>query len=127
MQALSRAKGKTIESITFSQTSADRYENKMVITFDNGDALAVYDDGQQCCERRYMVANEDMSFYPGAEFYDLDVRDAVISTLSDGDILELQFMIVSTSFGSFTASVGCPISRPGAWSAHTRAMTGTCC
>jgi hypothetical protein len=77
-------------------------DNKLTLGFANK-RLSFYDDGQNCCEQRYMVCDDDLSFYENAEFYGIEVKDGPAVEV-DYDHKECQFLIVRTSAGEFTVA-----------------------
>lgn len=80
---------------------ADR--ERLRIELDGGLTLVATDDGQSCCESRYMTCDDDLSHFAGATLTGLEVRDG---PEEDGgyDVHEQQFLIVNTSAGSFTVA-----------------------
>jgi hypothetical protein len=86
--------GQTINKIEISDSQLD-------ITFTSGDKLSIYDDGQSCCEHRYMRTDDDLNYFAGHALTSLELRDAPDE--SDGyDTHEVQFLIITTNQGSFT-------------------------
>lgn len=90
-----RAIGKTIKSAKLS-------DDVLKFEFTDGTGLNVWDDGQSCCEERYMTTDDDLSAFAGAEFRGLDLRDGPTVVGGYGDVHEVQFLIVKTSLGDFT-------------------------
>lgn len=80
------------------------------LTFDDGSVLRVFDDGQECCEDRYMTTDDDLAWYEGAQLLDIEVRD--VGEREDNrdahevqflvDAHEVQFLVVTTTKGAFT-------------------------
>lgn len=92
--------GKTITAI--SLTDDDSTEDRLRLTFDDGSKIAIYDDGQSCCEHRYMHTDDDLSVHIGATLVDGELRDGPEDTGEYGDSLECQFLLITTSRGVFT-------------------------
>lgn len=86
--------GKIITKIEFS-------EDALYLYFDSG-RLKVWDDGQSCCEHRYMHTDDTLDYYVGANFIGLDVADAPDIYDEWGDVHEIQFLNIRTSKGGFT-------------------------
>lgn len=65
-----------------------------------------FDDGQSCCEQRYMVTDDDLNHMKGAILQDIEVRDGPpVDSDHDGDYgdsHEQQFLEIITSKGNFT-------------------------
>jgi hypothetical protein len=78
-------------------------DNALFLTFDDG-VLRVFDDGQSCCEARYMVTDDDLDSFAGATLLDLSVEDGPGVEDEWGEAHEMQFLHVKTSKGSFTMS-----------------------
>ena len=90
--------GKTIESIQLA-------DNTLKFLFDDGTKLNLRDDGQSCCESRYMTCDDDLTVYTGATLDGAEIADApdTSSTCEDGyGEHEVQFLKVKTSKGVFT-------------------------
>lgn len=69
--------------------------------FSDSSGIVIYDGGQNCCEQRFMTIDDDLSYFVGAELWGIDLRDAPNIDDEDG-VHEVQFVIVTTSKGSFT-------------------------
>lgn len=64
-------------------------------------SLRIWDDGQSCCEHRYMSSDDDLKYYIGSKFTGAEIRDA--PNMDDVyDVHEVQFLIVNTDKGDFT-------------------------
>jgi hypothetical protein len=89
-------RGKLIEKITVK-------DDKLFIRFDDC-TLVLMDDGQCCCETRYMTCDDDIHYWEGHAFMGYEIRDAPnIQDDSYGDH-ECQFLIVNTFVGDFTVA-----------------------
>jgi hypothetical protein len=89
------AVGKKITALTLGDDDALHF------TFSDGYRLKLYDDGQSCCESRYMRTDDDLSYFVGAELLSAEVRDAPSMPDEYGEH-EVQFLVVTTSKGVFT-------------------------
>lgn len=73
-------------------------DKSMDIVLENGDTLTLWDDGQSCCEYRYMVCDDDLSTFVGATLKDIQVVPA--DNLHDGyEVHEVQFLNIVTDLG----------------------------
>jgi hypothetical protein len=74
----------------------------IVISFNDGSSLRLFDDGQSCCEQRYFNCADDLQYYLGCRL--LEITDGERTAVEDeyGDIKESQFLHVKTSKGTFT-------------------------
>lgn len=91
--ALSASLGKTIAHLAI-------IGDALTFTFDDGSVLRVEDTGQSCCENRYMTSDDDLPSYIGGTLSSMEVRDA--PDVDDGDVHEVQFLVVTTSKGDIT-------------------------
>lgn len=78
-------------------------DNELHLHFTDGTGIRVWDDGQSCCETRYMTTDDDLPAFVGATFTGLELRDAPNRTDEDSyEEHEVQFLLVNTSKGVFT-------------------------
>lgn len=89
-----KAIGKTIKDIF-------KENNALTIKFDDGKKLLISDGGQSSCEERYMTIDDDLSGYDGAILNKIELRD-VQESEENYEVHETQFVVVTTSKGSFT-------------------------
>jgi hypothetical protein len=86
---------KVIETVTLD-------EENLVISFTDNTQLTIWDDGQSCCEARYMTTDDNLSDFNGATLLDFELK-SVESGDDDGwEEHEIQFLDVKTSNGVFT-------------------------
>lgn len=76
-------------------------DNVLVIDFSDNTYLRIYDNGQDCCEWRYMTCDDDFSSLYGQRLdrvveKNVDIRDG------DGDVHEVTFLEIGTNFGFIT-------------------------
>jgi len=79
----------------------DRYE--LVLTFEDGTALTFTDQGQSCCESRYMVCDDDLQNFIGSTFTGAELLDGPRQPDDYGEH-EVQFLHIATTRGKFTVS-----------------------
>ncbi len=90
--------GKIIRSL-----SVDDHELRIVFT--DGTGVRIFDDGYSCCEHRYMNCDDDLAAFAGAEFFNAELREGPnIEDGEYGDVKECEFLVVTTSTGSFTVA-----------------------
>jgi len=93
-EAFSSSIGKTIANL-------ELVENELHFTFADSSKVKLFDDGQSCCEDRYMNTDDELPAFIGAKLMDAEVRDG--GSQEDGaGVKESQFLIVTTSLGQFT-------------------------
>lgn len=91
----------TITALKLGEDDALHFE------FADGSKMKLWDDGQSCCESRYMRTDDNLADFVGATLLDLELRDApdVKDTSDDyGEEHDVQFLVVKTSRGDFTMS-----------------------
>ncbi len=95
VEAMTEAAGKEIAAL-------DIDEKRLLFTFTDGTAMKLYDDGQSCCEYRYMHTDDQLEDFVGAEFREAEVRDGPEIVDDYSDVKESQFLVITTSTGQFT-------------------------
>ena len=98
------ALGKTISDLRFSEN-----DSALSITFADGSKLTLFDDGQTCCETRYMRTDDNLAEYIGGRLLGAEVKDVpeLIGFWKDEDEYgdhDIQFLEITTSKGSFVMS-----------------------
>ena len=89
------------QKIVALELDSARDKERLLLTFENGYRLALLDDGQSCCESRYMTTDDTLSDYVGADFVEVELRDAP-SKGGEYEEHDIQFLVIKTSRGSFT-------------------------
>lgn len=93
-----KAVGKKILNVELVDDSVLR------LVFEDGTGLEFSDEGQSCCERRYMsVDGDDLAEFIGASYVEAFIKDAP-EIEDEWGVHEVQFLEVSTSKGSITVS-----------------------
>ena len=88
--------GKMISGLTL-----DEEGGFITIEFNDGTNLRVSDEGQSCCEHRYMRTDDDMRHFIGAKLTGLEVKEAPEEE-DEWGAHEVQFLEVQTDRGVFT-------------------------
>jgi hypothetical protein len=98
IEAVKNSIGKTISNVVL-----DKENDRAILTFEDKSRLVLWDDGQDCCERRYMVCDADLPYFPGAKLLDVCIRSAENIKVEEdewyGGEHEVQFLIVKTDKG----------------------------
>lgn len=77
-------------------------DDRLYISLNDGTTLVVFDDGQSCCEHRYMRTDDDLSAAAGSKFLGVEVKEAP-DIEGDGDgTHEVRFLEIQTDRGCFT-------------------------
>jgi hypothetical protein len=71
--------------------------------FEDGTGMRLFDDGQSCCESRYMVIDDDLEYHSGAVLKDVQLREAP-DVETEYDTHEVQFLEVHTDKGVVSAA-----------------------
>lgn len=96
-KAMQAAIGKKIAEVRLGSDEALHF------VFGDGSKMKLFDDGQSCCEARYMRTDDDLAYFVGANLLSAEVREAAEQTEGEyGEMHEIQFLVVGTSKGEFT-------------------------
>lgn len=87
--------GKKIKNLKLGEDDALHF------VFEDDSKIKVLDDGQACCESRYMRTDDELSYFIGAELTSMEIREGPEEE-DDYGAHEVQFLVVGTSKGSFT-------------------------
>lgn len=74
-------------------------EAAVLVEFDEGTVLKLRDDGQSCCESRYVTTDDDLAAYSGAKLIDIELADAPSVEDEYGEEHEVQFLRIHTDKG----------------------------
>ena len=87
-------------------TKLEENDNRLLVGLGNGRTIALFDDGQSCCEDRHMTIEDDLNYHVGGTLQNIEVRDAPVieDNPNDiwGDVHEVQFLVITTSKGVLT-------------------------
>lgn len=97
-----------------SQRSSDEYagrtitaarieDNRLLIDFADGEKIAIFDDGQSCCEYRYMTCDDDPASLVGHQWISAEVAPGPDAS-ADYDVHEQAFLVVKTTGGLITVA-----------------------
>lgn len=95
VNAFKSALGKTIAKLWLGDDDALHF------VFTDGSKIKLADEGQSCCEERYMRTDDDLSDYIGAKLLGALVKPAPNEPVKYGEH-EVEFLEVQTDRGSFT-------------------------
>jgi hypothetical protein len=70
------------------------------IKFEDNSILQLWDDGQSCCESRYMCTDDDLTEFTNCKLIKIEVKDGGCKDDDDG-LHEIQFLEITTDKGSF--------------------------
>lgn len=95
VEAFNYGVGKKITALSLGD------DNRLHFVFEGGYKMCVYDDGQSCCETRYMHTNDKLEDFVGSVLQSATVQEAPNIPHEWGEH-EVAFLVVTTSLGVFT-------------------------
>jgi hypothetical protein len=93
--AFTGAVGKTIAALSLGEDDALHF------VFADGSKVRLFDDGQSCCENRYMRTDDNLAEFVGAKLLGAEIKEAP-NVQAEYDEHEVQFLEVQTDHGVFT-------------------------
>lgn len=89
--------GKTIADVVID-------EHELTISMYDGSTIVFCDEGQQCCETRFMSCDDDLPYFSGAVYLGSEINDvAGPGGPGSGEIdHDIAFLVIHTSKGDFT-------------------------
>jgi len=85
-------------------TSIELTDDALTFTMEDGYRMRLRDEGQSCCENRYMRTDDNLPDFVGSTLLGAEVADAPSTSGEYGDEHEVQFLRVSTSSGVLVCS-----------------------
>ncbi len=79
-------------------------ENTFQIHFTNGNILEVADDGQSCCEHRYLTCDDDLDGLPGQTIVSIEVSGVGLAD-DDGSGMDHEQAFVRIQFSRFAVTL----------------------
>lgn len=95
--AFNKALNKKIMSIELT-------DDALTFTMEDGYRMRLRDEGQSCCENRYMRTDDNLLDFAGSTLLGAEVADAPSASGEYWDEHEVQFLRVSTSSGVLVCS-----------------------
>jgi len=74
------------------------------IKFDDGTKIKLFDDGQSCCESRYMTTDDDVKSLVGGRWVHAKVKEGPFEEGEYGDCHETAFLEIQTDTGFITVT-----------------------
>ena len=81
-----------------------RVDDGLRLSFTDGTGILFFDDGQSCCEHRYMVCDDNLDDFIGATLLSAEVADADSPDNDVYTVHDVQFLRVATSRGMIVCS-----------------------
>ena len=89
------AKGKTIAAVLLA-------DDTIHVEFDDHTKLRIADDGQSCCESRYITCDDELTDLVGQKLVDVTLSDGPSSEGEYGDEHDTAFLRIVTDGGEAT-------------------------
>src|SRR3954471_24323172 len=87
VEAFKAAVGKEIATVEMKR-------DVLCFDFTDGTTLKLSDNGQSCCESRYMTTDDDLPYYAGAKLLDAEVKDGPSTEGEYGNSHETAFLVI---------------------------------
>ncbi len=79
-------------------------DNRLMLSFEDNIKINIFDDGQSCCENRYMRTDDDVKTLIGHTLRSIEVKQAESEFLNDYEEHEICFLEITTDDGFITVS-----------------------
>lgn len=79
-------------------------DKHFIINFEDNVCIDIYDNGQSCCERRYMHTDDDIKWLIGKTLVGISEKEVKKTTGEYGDPHEIVFLEIMTNDGAVTFS-----------------------
>jgi hypothetical protein len=78
-------------------------DDMLYISFGSQGTLKVSDEGQSCCEHRYMTTDDKLDEYVGGNLLNIEIKPVPIpiKDSGDGDDHDIEFLEFTTTKGAF--------------------------
>lgn len=80
------------------------HTDQLRLTFLDGTKIAIWDNGQSCCESRYMRTDDNIQSLVGHTLARIEIKEAAAETDEDGGTHEICFVEIGTDDGFVTIS-----------------------
>lgn len=84
-------------------SAVEMKDERLRISFVDGKVIEIWDNGQSCCESRYMRTDDDLSSLVGSTLQRIEAKDGP-DVLTDYDEHEIIFIEIGTDRGFVTIS-----------------------
>lgn len=103
IDAFMKVVGKKITGIALAGPVGSTEKDELHIRFKNNTFIRIADDGQSCCENRYMTTDDKLSDYIGGNLLNIEVKPVPVplKESGDGDDHDIEFLEITTSKGAF--------------------------
>lgn len=77
-------------------TAASKDDNELLLSFEDGTKIKLWDDGQSCCESRYMTTDDDLSKIVGGVLTRIEAKEGPETEGEYGEAHDQVFIEVGT-------------------------------
>jgi hypothetical protein len=84
-------------------TAASMQDERLRLTFSDGQKIEIWDDGQSCCESRYMRTDDNLESLVGGKLIRIEAKDGPNQD-AEYDEHEVVFIEIATDQGFITIS-----------------------
>lgn len=98
VELIKKVFGQKIKSVRL-----DEEVNALRFEMEDGTRFRMSDEGQSCCESRYMRTDDKLEEFTGATLIDAEIKPGP-EVETDYDVHEIEFLEVKTDKGSFTVT-----------------------
>ena len=99
VKAFKNAIGNKISKVSISESG-----DILNLYFEKDTGVRFRDEGQSCCEHRYMDTDDNLEDFVGAKLLDAEIREAPEQQDECGETHEVEFLDIKTDKGVFTIS-----------------------
>jgi hypothetical protein len=95
VEAYQASMGKIINKVTLE-------DNRINLWFTDGSCLKISDEGQSCCEKRYITTSDDLPYFSKTKL--VDIKTSPGDSIEDewSEFHEIMFLNVVTELGTVT-------------------------
>jgi len=76
-------------------------DDSLIFEFDDGYIMRIADEGQSCCEHRYIMTDDELPDFVGSKLIDAEIKEGPNLEHEWGEH-ETEFLIITTNMGQFT-------------------------
>lgn len=85
-------------------TAAEMKDERLRLTLESGKQIEIWDNGQDCCESRYMRTDDDITSLVGNTLTRIESKDGSKSDNTEDEVHEICFIEIETDKGFITLS-----------------------
>lgn len=90
------------EDGTYREEGDPKYNEYLRLAFEDGTSIRVFDDGQDCCEHRYMTCDDDVQSLVGSSLVRMEGKQGPEVDNGHCDVHDQVFLEIATDKGFIT-------------------------